>query len=135
MEKLLVLSEGKFKEVQLNIEDILGQLQELVDGYIESPYISSVFSNNNICMVLNGEGKMRPMSCSPSIAIVDVNNNIIDICMGTIVFTGLVTNEYGEMDFGGISDRQIKIVKTELKESGMYSDNRGLHKVRILVCK
>ena len=53
--KVLVLSDGEFttKEIGNNLED----LQNIVGGYIEIPFLSQKFLEHDIDIIINEEGK------------------------------------------------------------------------------
>ena len=107
--KAIVLSNGELevKEIKNSLEN----LQKIVGGYIEMPYISKVFIQNSIDMVINEEGKYMD-DLEPQIAILGkVNNQILDLIYGNCIF---VSHD----DIGntiGLNDEQIKVVMEELK--------------------
>jgi len=65
--KVLVLSNGELKEKEIN--NTLEDLQKIVEGYIEIPYLSEVFNKNEIDIIINEEGKLID-GMRPEIAIV-----------------------------------------------------------------
>ena len=107
--KVLILNNGRLEEKE--IENTLKELQKIVGGYIEIPYISKVFAENDIDIIINEEGKFIE-DCKPEIAIVDKEtNSILDIVYGNCIFAS--HNEEG--DTIELNDKQVKIVKDELK--------------------
>lgn len=53
--KVLVLSGSVFEEREIKNE--LEDLQEIVGGYIEIPFLSREFNDNKIDVIINEEGK------------------------------------------------------------------------------
>ena len=53
--KVLVLSNDELKEKE--IENTLEALQGIVGGYIEIPFLSRIFNENEIDVIINEEGK------------------------------------------------------------------------------
>lgn len=107
--KAIVLSNGELEVKE--IENSLENLQKIVGGYIEMPYISKVFIQNGIDMVINEEGKYMD-DLEPQIAILGkVNNQILDLIYGNCIFVSHDDN--GETI--GLNDEQIKVVMEELK--------------------
>lgn len=105
--KALVFSNGELQEKE--IENTLESLQEIVGGYIESPYISNIFRENDIDIILNEEGKI--LTLQEEIAVIDKKKAIvIDVLCGNCIFVS--HNEQGETI--GLNDEQIKIIKKEL---------------------
>ena len=106
--KTLILSNGKLEEKE--IENTLETLQKIVGGYIEVPYISGVFTENGIDMVINEEGKFIE-GLKPEIAILDYNTGrILDLVYGNCIFVS--HDEEGEMV--SLSKEQMEIVTDEL---------------------
>ena len=107
--KVLVLSNGELKEQEIGTE--LEDLQQIVGGYIEIPFLSRKFRNNGIDVIINEEGKLID-GMSPEIAIVDKSNGtILDIVYGNCIFAS--HNEEGETI--GLTEEQMQIVTEELK--------------------
>lgn len=107
--KVLVLSNGELKEQEIGTE--LEDLQQIVGGYIEIPFLSRKFRNNGIDTIINEEGKLID-GMSPEIAIVDKSNGtILDIVYGNCIFAS--HNEEGETI--GLTEEQMQIVTEELK--------------------
>ena len=105
--KALVFSNGELQEKE--IENTLESLQEIVGGYIESPYISNIFRENDIDIIINEEGKI--LTLQEEIAVIDKEKAIvIDVLCGNCIFVS--HNEQGETI--GLNDEQIKIIKKEL---------------------
>ncbi len=107
--KVLVLSNGEFttKEITNKLED----LQEIVGGYIEIPFLSKTFSNNGIDVIINEEGKFID-SCKPQIAIVDEKTKqVLDVVHGNCIFA----SHDAEGNTIELNEKQTKIVMRELQ--------------------
>ena len=107
--KVLVLSDGELKvrEIGNSLED----LQKIVGGYIEIPFLSRKLCDNGIDIIINEEGKLIE-GLKPEIAIVDEEKgNILDIVYGNCIFAS--HNEEGETI--GLNETQIQIVTEELE--------------------
>ena len=82
--KAIVLSNGELTVKE--IKNTLEELQGIVGGYIEMPYISKVFLENGIDMVINEEGKYIE-GLKPEIAVISKEGNaVLDLVMGSCVF-------------------------------------------------
>lgn len=107
--KVLVLSNG-----ELNVQNIgteLKDLQEIVGGYIEIPFLSEKFYEHGIDMIINEEGKLIG-GMKPEIAIVNKEKGaILDIVYGNCIFAS--HDEEGETI--GLNEEQIQIVTEELE--------------------
>ena len=107
--KAIVLSNGELEVKE--IKNTLEELQSIVGGYIEMPYISKVFLENGIDMVINEEGKYIE-GLKPEIAVISKEGNtVLDLVMGSCVF---VSHD----DAGNtvdLNDKQIEIIMEELK--------------------
>ena len=107
--KVMVLSNGELKEKEIGTE--LEDLQEIVGGYIEVPYLGDVFVDNGIDVIINEEGKLIE-GLKAEIAIVsEQRGTILDIVYGNCIFAS--HNEAGETI--GLTDEQIQIVTNELE--------------------
>ena len=107
--KVLVLSNNKL-EVR-EIENTLEELQAIVGGHIEIPFLSRVFNDNGIDVIINEEGKFID-DCKPEVAIVDgETKRVLDVVMGNCIFAS--HNEEG--DTTGLTEEQMKVVMQELK--------------------
>lgn len=107
--KVLVLSNGELKEKE--IENTLEELQGIVGGYIEIPFISKRFIDNTIDVVINNEGKYIE-GLKPEIAIVNEKvGNVLDIVYGNCVFV----SHDKEGNTIALTDEQIKVVMEELE--------------------
>jgi hypothetical protein len=118
--KVLVLSKNNFevREIRNELED----LQKIVGGYIEIPFLSRVFTDNGIDMIINEEGKFIE-DCKPEIAIVDSNTKqVLDVVHGNCIFAS--HDEEGNAT--GLNEKQLSIVMRELKMDGslMYPDGK-----------
>ena len=107
--KVLVLSNGELKETIIGEE--LEDLQKIVGGYIEIPYLGDVFVNNGIDVIINEEGKLIE-GLKAEVAIVsEKHGTILDIVYGNCIFAS--HDEAGETI--GLTDEQILIVNKELE--------------------
>lgn len=107
--KVLVLSNCELQEKEIGTE--LEDLQEIVGGYIEIPYLGDVFVNNGIDVIINEEGKLIE-GLRAEIAIVNKQRGaILDIVYGNCIFAS--HNDEGETI--GLTDEQIQIVTKELE--------------------
>ena len=107
--KVMVLSNSELKEREIGTE--LEDLQEIVGGYIEIPYLGDVFVDNGIDVIINEEGKLIE-GLRAEIAIVNKQRGaIIDVVYGNCIFAS--HNDEGETI--GLTDEQILIVNKELE--------------------
>lgn len=107
--KVLILSNGELKERE--IENTLEELQKIVEGYIEIPFLSKTLNDNIIDIIINEEGKMIE-GMKPEIAIVDKKTSkILDIVYGNCIFAS--HDEEGNTT--ELNEEQMKIVKNELQ--------------------
>ena len=107
--KVMVLSNGELK--QQDIGTGLEELQKIVGGYIEIPFLSRVFNDHAIDMIINEEGKFIE-GLKAEIAIVDEEHgNILDIVYGNCIFAS--HDDEGETI--GLNEGQIEVVEKELE--------------------
>jgi hypothetical protein len=107
--KVMVLSNGELK--QQDIRTGLEELQKIVGGYIEIPFLSRVFRDHAIDMIINEEGKFIE-GLKAEIAIVDEEHgNILDIVYGNCIFAS--HDDEGETI--GLNEGQIEVVEKELE--------------------
>ena len=107
--KVLVLSNGELK--QQDIGTGLEELQKIVGGYIEIPFLSKVFRDNAIDMIINEEGKFIE-GLKAEIAIVnEEKGNILDIVYGNCIFA----SHDNEGNTIGLTEEQVKVVEEELE--------------------
>ena len=107
--KVIVLSNGELKETEIGTR--LEDLQEIVGGYIEIPYLGDKFRDNDIDIIINEEGKLIG-GMRAEIAIVNERQgNILDIVYGNCIFAS--HDEEGETI--GLNESQIQIVMEELE--------------------
>lgn len=117
--KVLVLSNGELKE--RDIPNTLEELQSIVGGYIEIPFLSEKFYENEIDIIINEEGKLID-GLKPEIAVVKAGTNqILDLVYGSCIFAS--HDAYGETT--ALNDEQIKIVTEELKTEVMLYDRNA----------
>ena len=113
--KVLVLENGMLEEKE--IENTLESLQKIVGGWIEIPYISHRFAEEVIDVIINEEGKM--IGLEPQIAVVRKDDNkILDLVMGNCIFA----SHDEEGNTVELTDKQIKIIKEELKYEAIVSN-------------
>lgn len=107
--KALILSNRQFKEQE--IKNTLEELQSIVGGYIEFPFISKVFTDNVIDVIINEEGKYIE-GLKAEIAVVDgKTKQVLDVIFGNCVFAS--HDEEGNTI--ELNDKQTKIVMQELQ--------------------
>jgi hypothetical protein len=107
--KVMVLTNGNLETREIGNE--LKDLQEIVGGYIEIPFISNVFNDNGIDVIINEEGKLID-GLTPEIAIVDeVSGKILDLVYGNCIFAS--HNDEGETI--ALNEEQMQIVTNELE--------------------
>ena len=114
--KVLVLSDGEFttKEIGNNLED----LQNIVGGYIEIPFLSQKFLEHDIDIIINEEGKFID-ELTPEIAVMQKGtNNILDIVYGNCIFA----SHDDEGNTVSLNNEQIKIVAEELNTDILLSN-------------
>lgn len=107
--EVLVLSNGKLEAKE--IENTLEELQKIVGGYIEIPFLSEVFNNNEIDVIINDEGKFID-GLNPEIAVVyGETGRVLDVVYGNCIFT----NHDDEGNTTALTEEQKKVVMEELK--------------------
>ena len=106
--KVTVLSNGEL--TTKTISNTLKELQQIVGGYIEIPYIGDIFAENEIDMIINDEGKFIE-GLKPEIAFVDsTNGKIMDIVYGNCIFA----SHDDEGNTISLNEVQTEIIKNEL---------------------
>lgn len=107
--EVLVLSDGKLEAK--DIENKLEELQKIVGGYIEIPFLSEVFNKNEIDVIINDEGKFTD-GLKPEIAVIyGETGRVLDVVYGNCIFA----SHDDEGETVGLTDEQKKIVAEELK--------------------
>jgi hypothetical protein len=125
--KTLILNNGQLKEKE--IDNTLETLQEIVGGYIEIPFLSQVFFENDIDIIINEEGKLIE-GLRPEIAVIKKGtNNILDLVYGTCIFAS--HDEYGETI--GLNVKQVGIIINELKTEVVLSQGEKHFLVKALL--
>lgn len=117
--QVIVLSNGKLEVKE--IENTLEELQKIVGGYIEIPFLGGIFNKYKINPIINEEGKFIE-DLKPEIALIDGNTKkILDVVYGNIIFAS--HDEHGETI--ALNDEQIKVITEELKMDVTltYKDN------------
>ena len=113
--RVLVLKNGKLQEKE--IKNSLEELQSIVGGYIEFPFLGNRFRDNTIDVIINEEGKFIE-GLKPEIAMVDrETKSILDIVYGNCIFAS--HDEEGNTI--GLNDEQIKIIMEELQMNVLLS--------------
>lgn len=126
--RVLVLSNNRLQEKEIN--GSLEELQEIVGGYIEIPYLSKEFNENGIDIIINEEGKFIE-GLKPEITVVDgKTKKILDVVFGNCIFAS--HDEEGNTT--ALNDEQAKIVMQELQmETTLtYQDAEEEFNVRVL---
>ena len=107
--KVLVLSNGELKEKE--IDNTLEELQKIVGGYIEFPFLGNKFKDNVIDVIINEEGKFVE-GLKPEIAIVNEKvGSIMDIVYGNCIFA----SHDKDGNTIALTEEQIKVVMEELE--------------------
>lgn len=107
--KVLILSSGQLEEKE--IENTLEELQKIVGGYIEIPFLGGIFNKYKINPIINEEGKFIE-GLRPEIALIDSNTKkILDVVYGNCIFA----SHDAEGNTIALNDEQIKVVKQELQ--------------------
>lgn len=113
--KVLVLSNGKLEEKE--IENTLEELQQIVGGYIEVPFLGKIFNENKIDVIINEEGKFIE-GLRPEIAVVDkATGKILDVVYGNCIFAS--HDAVGNTT--ELNEEQIKIVMQKLEMEVMLN--------------
>lgn len=117
--EVLVLSNGKLETKEVNNE--LEDLQKIVGGYIEMPFLSEVFNNNGIDVIINDEGKFID-GLKPEITVIyGETGRVLDIVYGNCIFA----SHNAEGDTIGLTEAQKKIVMEELKQEVVLTYKDG----------
>lgn len=125
--KVLVLSDGELKEKEITNQ--LEDLQKIVGGYIEVPYLSKVFLEYEIDMIINEEGKYID-GLKPEIAVISgETEGILDIVYGNCVFA----SHDAEGNTTELNNKQIKIIERELALAVMLKNKDKKYMVRALI--
>jgi hypothetical protein len=125
--KVLVLSNGELKNQEIGNE--LEDLQKIVGGYIEIPFLSQKFLDNGIDVIINEEGKLID-GMKAEIAIVDEKRgNIPDIVYGNCIFAS--HDEAGETI--GLTENQMQVVSEELETVIELMNKRTLEEFEVRV--
>lgn len=107
--KTIVLSNGKLEVKE--IKNTLEELQKIVGGYIEIPFLGGIFNENKINPIINEEGKYID-GLRPEIALIDGNTKrVLDIVYGNCIFAS--HDMHGETI--SLNEEQIEIIMEELK--------------------
>lgn len=107
--QVIVLSNGKLEVKE--IENTLEELQKIVGGYIEFPFINKVFRDNVVDTIINEEGKYIE-GLKPEIALIDgKTKKVLDVVYGNCIFA----SHDIEGNTIGLNEEQIKIVMQELQ--------------------
>lgn len=101
------------------IKNTLEDLQQIVGGYIEIPFLSRVFNENKINIIINEEGKFIE-GLEPEIAIIK-DGKILDIVYGNCVFAS--HDHAGETI--ELNEEQKQIVKEELNTDIVLHDAKA----------
>lgn len=107
--EVLTLSNGKLVAKEINNE--LEELQKIVGGYIEIPFLSEVFNNNEIDVIINDEGKFID-GLKPEIAVIyEETGRVLDVVYGNCIFA----SHDDEGNTTALTEEQKKIIMEELK--------------------
>lgn len=106
--KVLVLINGELQERE--IENTLEELQRIVGGNIEFPFLGKVLAENKIDIIINEDGKYID-GLKPEIAVMTESGNIYDIIYGNCIFAS--HDSVGNTT--ALTDKQIEVVTEKLK--------------------
>lgn len=129
----------EFEEIEVDsngLEIDFTEIQKALGGYFERVSFNTILEKENINMFVDDEGKLKDLK--PSVAVCESVANkmsVVEVLAGSIVFT----NRKHEYDYG-LTDRQIQIIKEELKNiavmvSGIIKDGEEkeiVESVRVL---
>ena len=124
--KVLVLTDGNFetKEISNELED----LQKIVGGYIEVPFLKETLTKNGIDVIINEEGKFKE-GLRPEITIVDHRTNqVLDVVMGNCIFAS--HDEEGETV--ELTEEQYNIVMRELQMVSLLTYGNEVYVTKVL---
>lgn len=127
--KVLVLSNGELATQEITNE--LEDLQKIVGGYIEIPFLSKVFNENEIDIIINEEGKFIE-GLKAEIAVIDgETEQLLDIVYGNCIFA----SHDAEGNTTELNEGQIKTIEKELALAVMLHDQNTdkKHLVRALI--
>ena len=126
--KVLVLSNGELRETDIGNE--LEDLQKIVGGYIEIPFLGDKFRDNNIDVIINEEGKLIEGMIAEMAIVDEKQGRILDVVYGNCIFAS--HDEAGETI--GLTEEQIEFVKEELETVIELMNKRTLEgfEVRVL---
>ena len=126
--KVLVLSNGELKEQEIGTE--LEDLQKIVGGWIEIPFLSHKFRDNGIDVIINEEGKLIE-GMKPEIVILDgETEELLDIVYGNCIFAS--HDEEGNTI--ELTAEQLEIIQEELCLTAKVNlKNGGVFDVRVLI--
>lgn len=114
--RALILSNGELEERE--IENTLEELQKLVGGYIEVPYLGKTFRENGIDVIINEDGKFVE-GLRPEIVVIDEKTKkTLDVVYGNCIFA--THNEEGNTV--QLSKEQAEIVMEELEMDVMLTN-------------
>lgn len=117
--EVLVLSNGKLEAKE--IENTLEELQKIVGGYIEIPFLSEVFNNNEIDVIINDEGKFID-GLKPEIAVIyGETGRVLDVVYGNCIFA----SHDDEGNTTALTEEQKKVVMEELKTEVILTYENG----------
>ena len=102
--KVIVKNVNEMHKI-IDIDNELHVFQNIVEGYIEMPYIP-LLSKMGISMIINDEGKLN--GSEPNIGLVK-DNKVIDLIFGNVIFVN-VKND----DLTDLNENQIKFINDVL---------------------
>lgn len=105
----VIIQKANGTMIKTTIKNTLKELQHIVGGAIEYPYIEKL-SNKNISLIVNDEGKL--LELDPCLALV-YRNEIVDYVCGDIIFVGTKSTDDG-LENDNLSDEQIEFIQSKL---------------------
>lgn len=108
----LIVEPGK-EPIITDLDNTLEAKQEVVGGYIETVYPFP----DNVVLICNEEGKLNGSPLNR--AVVDRDNNIVDIISGTFIVVGIPADPEME-DFVSLTPEQIDTYSDYYKEPQQF---------------
>lgn len=124
--RVLLLNSGSTTLKDGYVDSNLESMQELVDGYISYPVLSSDYDRLGIDTCINDEGKL--IELEPSCVIVNnEDNRFLDYVAGNIVFTAHDNNG----DMIDLTDEQARFVRQSLGQCTLTKDGKLIPVLKI----
>lgn len=106
--KVMVLSNGELSEREIDGNNTCRELQQIVGGLIDIPFLSEDFEEAGIDIVINDEGKLLDLDIE--LIIANERGRLLDVICGNVVFTG----HDDEGNTVGLANYQVNMIKNGL---------------------